>query len=242
MNLAGARTRRLLICGFFPLFMGEAPSCVADSVCPPYTYAVTSENGAFVFVMIAPVGVQADVDHWLDPRKSEIRRLRSTYAASGMYPNDGSSKALWTVDWYSYDALPCNDGLHLIRGGPWPRDTREEAVSFFCKDALLRQYRICDLVDLPVLLPHSVSHFTWSQRCSLDNGSNSYSIMTETLEMYTFDTSTGKMTMAIRIPRLAFAILLTCLGIQACVRHRKRLYALWRKARRGEKSGDSLRA
>jgi hypothetical protein len=87
------------------------------------------------------------------------------YPQSGLYLKDGSGGPLWTVDWAGFVILP-PDGIHLIRKGPWPRQSDGydvEAVSFFANGKFIKSYSVRDLVDFPWLLPQSVSHFSWQR-------------------------------------------------------------------------------
>lgn len=78
------------------------------------------------------------------------------YKWSGMYPNDGSTAPLWTVDWKNRVYLP-NGGKHVVRGGgnDYSATYREEAFAFFSEGRELKAYRTIDLIAFPYLLPHS---------------------------------------------------------------------------------------
>src|SRR5947209_5546518 len=94
---------------------------LADSPAPPRSYAKTSQNGQYLFVMRLPNWSESD----------EGRKIRETYPSSGLYRNDGSREAIWEVDWYTFDVEVCNDGIHLVRKGGSAQNFSDEAFSFF---------------------------------------------------------------------------------------------------------------
>ncbi|CAN0331210.1 unnamed protein product, partial [Phaeothamnion confervicola] len=113
-----------------------------------------------------------------------------------------TSKPLWTVDWYAHGVDVASDGVHIIRGGPWPylpsdrpAPTDEalatEAVSFFASGRLVRTYSIGELVDRPDRLPRSVSHFLWIREANFDDERLEYTLATHDGNRFVFDARTG---------------------------------------------------
>jgi hypothetical protein len=80
--------------------------------------------------MIAPIQRKSDGMEW-PPEHQKGREIRAKYPTSGLYKNDGSTKASWTIDWYAYSVLLPSDGIHLIRRGPWAKDGSTEALTLF---------------------------------------------------------------------------------------------------------------
>lgn len=163
----------------------------ADHLAMPHSYATPSADGKFLFVMIAPIESERDGRDLNDRDRQEAQRIRAKYPVSGMYPNDGSTKALWTVDWHSYSVLVPSDGSYLVRLGPWAQNLSDEAFTFFRNGQPIRTYRIGDLVDTDLAFPHTVSHFRWQENISLDDQYHSLTVATLSKEKYVFDYTTG---------------------------------------------------
>ena len=133
----------------------------ADSPHAPFDYKVETTNSRYVFVMLAGyTRGHGAIKNGPNPEPSG-ENLRATYPASGMYRNDGSIVPLWTVDWYSFNVVPCSDGRHLVEFGPWPTSYTELALAFHALGRELKRYRIDELVQDTAILPHTVSHFSW---------------------------------------------------------------------------------
>jgi hypothetical protein len=178
-----------------------AAPAVADSPPPPpHSYREVAPGGRFVFVMIAPLPADEDARGHKEETAAEIRRVRGTYAQSGMYRNDGSAEPLWTVDWYAFHVEPAADGRHLVRNGPrtWLREDNSpdldcEAVSFFADGRLLRTYQVGELVQDPGRLPRSVSYYRWRERFKGGlSGEHEYTLDTTDGSRFVFDLRTGE--------------------------------------------------
>jgi hypothetical protein len=180
--------RHLLFVAIVAVALFCAPSpAFADSPAPLISYKQVSPGGAYVFVMLG------------DPRDDSVpgrvpsRKIRQTYPASGLYPNDGSTVPLWTVDWYAHKVDVASDGIHLVRHGPWAMATSDEAVSFFANGQLVRSYIVNWLVDDKSRLSRSVSHhFMWESSNQFDDAHLEYTVQTVDGNTFTFDVSTGQ--------------------------------------------------
>lgn len=180
-----------------------APTARADYIAPAVPRAITSPNNQFVFVHLVKTYPEQEA-RWAPDVAAEIRRIRATYPQSGMYRNDGSAKLLWAVDWYADNVELADDGVHLIRYGPWPslpedtstprrRHLEPEALSFFANGTLLRTYRIGELVAVPSRLPRTWSHFTWRAGSEFDRERMQFHVRTHDGGRFTFDVRTGEM-------------------------------------------------
>jgi hypothetical protein len=154
-------------------------------------------GGEYVFVMIAPKPVEEDGKWEAEERVQEIKRIRASYTASGLYRNDGSRTPLWTVDWYAYEVYPASDGVHLVRPGLsrlWsPLDCGDSAVEFYARGKRLCRYKIRELVDVPrLLISYSVSA-KWRAEEEFDDKTLRYSVRTVQGERFVFDAATGDM-------------------------------------------------
>ncbi len=176
------------------------PVVLGDSIAPPYSYTKPTPNGEYIFVMISPLSAERDAGSWIEDKAKEIQVIRSAYTESGLYRNDGSKNPLWTVGWYAYNVEPLSDGIHLVRPGPWASSPKTEAVAFFSGGILLKSYTVSDIVSRPQLMPHSVSHFTWSSSEQLLDEAKQYEIRTLHEEYYLFDVTTGDIVKESRSP------------------------------------------
>src|SRR4051794_40464122 len=73
----------------------------ADSPAPPTSYKKLTPDQKYVFVMLSPFAPDREAGRLIEPYASDVRTIRETYPNSGLYPNDGSTTPLWTVDWYA---------------------------------------------------------------------------------------------------------------------------------------------
>jgi len=143
------------------LFISPAMT-LADSEAGGHPYAVETADKKFVFVMVDSCD-----------REGQYYRGLPPYTKSGIYPNDGSTTPLWTVDWCGRVFLPpgCD---HVVREGAWSRSDLggdQEGVTFFARGQLLKHYRVGDLVTFIFLLPHTSSHFQWRRSLADPDGS-----------------------------------------------------------------------
>lgn len=185
----------------------------ADSPAPPRSYKVVAPRAKYVFVMIAPGTVEDDTRRWNEETAAGIRQIRRTYTRSGLYRDDGTTVPLWTVDWYAHGVEVASDGVHLIRHGPWASSTDDEAISFFANGKLLRTYLIRELVDNPVMLKRTVSHFFWREEARFDDARLEYALTTKDGNRFVFDVHTGKIVSASRPARTAFVVAAVALGV-----------------------------
>src|SRR5919201_540577 len=86
------------------LCLSGAMPLLGDHEAVPRRYVIVTKNRKFLFVMLPPPYLRRE----FEPDK---------YPASGLYPNDGSTRPIWTVEWYSWgrDVDISGDGVHLVR-------------------------------------------------------------------------------------------------------------------------------
>jgi hypothetical protein len=171
----------------------------------PVTYSTPSPNGQFLFVLLAP----PSGDPALDPDNTDhAKQLRTTYPASGMYRNDGSTAPLWTVEWYDYAVFPADDGVHLVRehgsarlatfiGKRMPEDKAREqldgpALSFLENGKVLKTYTVRELVTTPDELPHSLTHVMWMSDGTVTRDGRRFVLTTQDAHQVVFDLATGE--------------------------------------------------
>jgi len=192
-------------CRWLLLIVGlsVASPALAFSPAPPRSYKQVAPGGKYVFVMIAPVTVEQDVQNRDEETTGRILEIRRMYTMSGMYRNDGSTEPLWMVGWYAHGVHLAPDGVHLIRHGmePWLRsgdgtpNLTAEAVSFFANGRLLRTYTVGELVDDPGPLQRSAADYFW-QIDEQMNGNFEFTLTAHNGNRLVFDVRTGEITSA----------------------------------------------
>lgn len=122
------------------------------------------------------------------------------YAAAFRLLNDGTSRKLWSIDGYSFEAYLSKDGQYFIRLGPWASGRKpshkDVAVEFFKNGQLLRSYSTKDLVkDVSKVVP-TAGHYFWRKKDKnypLDSALHFYIKTVDDLS-YVFDITTGEIT------------------------------------------------
>lgn len=177
------------------LFVLTAATALADKQAPDTSYKQEVPGGPFVFVMIAPSPLEEEVATMPPALAAEVREIRRVYPRSGLYPDDGTAKPLWTVNWYAHNVELASDGIHMVRldqsvpigagaGGA-------HAISFYANGVLLRTYTVGELVASPSGVPHSVTQVLWFDRGQLDGARLEYTLTTAEGRRYIFDLRTG---------------------------------------------------
>jgi hypothetical protein len=191
------RNRQFLLALWLMTFL--APSVVfAFKPLPPHSYRHVSPGGQFVFVMIAPEPPEEEVKHWIEPVAAQIRRIRATYTQSGLYPNDGSPRPLWTVDWYApEDRLRlAPDGIYLIvvLSSPMIPRPNDRVLRFYTEGQLVKEHPLSELVidsnrpqQYRGLAPES-----WVAADELEPANNTYRLVTKEGTIFRFDYRTGE--------------------------------------------------
>lgn len=197
-----------------------------DTEAAPFSYAVRSTDGKYIFVMLAPERSEGDEIYLrgADGRRSQT--IETKYLASGLYMDDGSTEPLWTVDWYSFSILGA-DGVHLVRRGPWAKSLSDEAFTFFANGKQLRSYKISDLVDTKMFLEETTSHFRWEESMTFDLASRTLTVVTLSKEKFVFDYTTGEMLSSKRPIRAAAVALIALLAfVVLMIIKRRRKFSL----------------
>ncbi|HEX8637621.1 MAG TPA: hypothetical protein VF692_06140 [Pyrinomonadaceae bacterium] len=168
---------------FFLLVLFASLTTYGKGVFAPYTYAASSANNKYLFVMIAPPGEERNATE-------RSQKLRAEYPKSGMYLNDGSVKPLWTVEWYSFGVFVASDGIHLVRQGSMASSLDDEAFTFFAADKEIRSYKVRDVARKGVL--QMASHLIWQADIKIDDDEKTLSVTTLGEEKYSFDYRSGQ--------------------------------------------------
>lgn len=168
--------RKILI---FTFFCFIAIAVFADSIAPNKRWKTSSPNGQYFIEMIPD----------------------SDYAeeGEGIVTHYSSGKVLWRVNWFARLVALCNDGIHLVRFGPWASDKKklsDLAVAFYEKDKLLRRYLVRDLVRDTTKLEFTKSHYFWqANKSSIPQGfsedNKTFTVVTLDGIAYKFEVSTG---------------------------------------------------
>lgn len=174
--------RNFIIAGFLLLTV-LSESAFADKEKVNDQYSVTSPNGKFVIEMIPSTNFGEAGKGF-------------AFATSDVQHKD----TLWRVDWFAKKVFLADDGLHLIRFGPWAKDKKgltDNAIGFYKKGKALKQYLVKDLVKDKKSISATVSHYMWESCDSavvsgLSKDFKTYTLVTNDRIMYVFNTSTGK--------------------------------------------------
>lgn len=75
--------------------------------------------------------------------------------------NQGAPQELWSVNFYSSQAVLTNDGHHLIVLGPLASSLSDLAISFYQDGKEMKHYPIQELIRDESKLEHTASHFLW---------------------------------------------------------------------------------
>lgn len=174
----------ILIALLAALTLAHPAPVLADTEMPPGDYTKETENGRYVFVMLAPEGPYRGA--------STNKEIRALYKHSGLYVKDGPYDPLWTVYWYSFAVYPASDGKHVVRMGPWAQTTSDLAIAFYENGKELKQYAILDLVKDTDRLRRTVSHFFWRTDLRYDDKEGTVFLKTVDGISYTFSVKTGE--------------------------------------------------
>lgn len=194
----------------------QTAPAVADKPVPVTSYKREVPGGPFVFVMIMPVPLEEEVATFSPAQATEVRAVRRVYSQSGLYPDDGTTKPLWTVNWYAPDVEVASDGIHMVRidrGAPLQGAVGAHAISFYANGVLLQTYTVGDLIGNLERVPHSVTRHLWIDRGELDNARLEYKLTTAEGRRYVFDLRTGSTTVAPQgVPLGSLAIAFAVVG------------------------------
>ncbi len=146
-------------------------------------YSVSSPNGKFVIEMIPSTNFGEAGKGF-------------AFATADVQHKD----TLWRIDWFAKKVFLADDGLHLVRFGPWAKDRKglgDIAIGFYKKGKVVKQYLVKDLVKDKKSISATVSHYTWESCDSavvsgLSKDFKTYTLVTTDRIMYVFNTSTGK--------------------------------------------------
>jgi hypothetical protein len=187
-----------------------AGSTRASSPVPPYSYKKPSPDGRFVFVMLSPLPPEADAESWIKHVAEEIREIRRTYPASGLYRNDSSVQPLWTVTgyWTEDGVEVASDGVHLVRLNRLASKGADTVIAGLANGQEVWSYRLKDLVPFPQLLPRSWPHSTWLEAGDFDDNALTYSVTTKQGDRWVFDVRTGEPVRSFRLFRWAALLIL----------------------------------
>jgi hypothetical protein len=167
--------------------------------------------------MLSPLSPEADAERWTGDMADEIREVRRTYPASGLYRNNGSVMPLWTVTWYwpEYGIEVASDGVHLLRVTPVASKGTDNVITAFANGQEVWSYRLKDLVPFPRLLPLSWSYLTWLKAGDFDDNALTYSVTTVQGDRWVFDVRTGEALRSFRLFRWAAWLLVVVLATAA---------------------------
>lgn len=147
----------------------------------PSSWTVSSADNRYVFVMVSPLPLEKDQEHFWDKKRQleyieshkinwtaeeiknfgkwtsreDIAELRAKYHASGLYLNDGSTNVLWSLEGQGYllpSVIVPSDDKHLVVFHDDGVEVSEGVLRFYDQGKLVRNYSRGDLVTFPSLL------------------------------------------------------------------------------------------
>jgi len=167
----------------------------ADQPNTPTPWIAVSEQRTSIFKMI-PAG-------WPDwPYEGKSPAVGIAYVLD----EKGDLQELWRMEGsYHYEGYISNDGRYLVGLGPRGGDDTEkysdQAIAFYDRGKLLKDYRVNELIKDVTKLEHSVSHYQWRpEKQTQPTGfhpfweQTSFHLVLVDKTAYNFETATGKIT------------------------------------------------
>lgn len=183
------------------------------------SHTVPSADGRYLFVMLSPdepwrieryvawvregwarageeMEDRADAERHLMARVREEMRLRRKYPASGLYRNDGSTRPLWTVEWYEGgpDSIRvASDGVHLVRHPTLANDAYDMGVTFYARGRPLRSYKVSELLLENDKMGYTSAYaYRWWENNELNDDAGTFTIMKLNDSRVVFNFATGE--------------------------------------------------
>jgi hypothetical protein len=151
---------------------------LCDTTAPPCSYKTYSQNKKYFFIMLAPKDkLEVECLGYTKEKQILAKKLRQKFRASGLYTSS-EERALWEVDWFSYQVLVSNDGKHVIRIGAGTIDLDGEAITLIENGAVKKTYKLSDLIRSAETLKNSTSHIQWLKDIGVDDTTNTFSVET----------------------------------------------------------------
>jgi hypothetical protein len=171
------------------------------------TRTVESANGNYVLVLLAPDDgsvyestTEALTEDEIRARQ-RVREIEERYSQSGLYPNDGSTEALWPINYISVSksVFVADDGIHLVVafvGWDIPNvSDRGNALEFYARGQQLSTYNEDKLLlgyyGRFLLSRFNVSAWPTCTSTRLDDTAGTFEITTNWGDMFRFDITTG---------------------------------------------------
>jgi hypothetical protein len=168
-----------LVSKLFLLTCFFSTNSVADTLAKSNPFVISSSDSPYFVTMV--------------PSKSG-----KGYAAAIELCQDGSSRELWRIDGYAFEAYLSKDGQHFIKIGPWPSgrapSKEDVAVEFFKNGQLLKSYSTKDLIKDSSKVRPTSGHYFWRAKDGDYSFLSSNSFHTKTVDgiSYVFDVTTGE--------------------------------------------------
>jgi hypothetical protein len=138
-------------------------------------------NGKFLLVMLFPP----------ENTLNKENLLNKTYPQSGLYPNDGSNKPLWTLDHpFQGQVFVSADG-DFLANVVFPAEPKGDGVRFYHKGKLLRAYKVEELAR-PDSIQNACPSCLWSENVGYDAAAEILTVMSRDGRNWRFELRTGK--------------------------------------------------
>jgi len=169
----------------------------ADEPNTPTPWIAVSEHRTCIFKMIP-------ADWPYDGKEKPAKR--PTVGIAYVLDKNGELQELWRMEGsYHYEAYISNDeSLPRWSWSVWGDDTEkysDQAIAFYDRGKLLKDYRVNELIKDVTKLEHSVSHYSWRPEKQTQPTSfgpfwkqTSFHLVMVDKTAYNFETATGKIT------------------------------------------------
>ncbi|MCE9555365.1 MAG: hypothetical protein K8T91_18605 [Planctomycetes bacterium] len=198
------RPALLLFCAFCLLGFASARPALA-ALPASYSWRHVSGDGQHVLVMVAPVSLQEDLDHFAGwpghaNEVEEVRAIRAKYTQSGLYLNNGSTVPLWTIGYFvrPNEVYLAAHGRFLVAANDWSAHSgflgASLVVAFFDKGQLVAGYDDHDLIQYLKAKAFICGSWTVGRADSrFDEQTLTYYVRTSQGESFTFNIQNGKL-------------------------------------------------
>ncbi len=172
-----------LILVFLMGLCGLTQGVYADSPAPSLPQRFDSANGQYYVEMVSD--------------DTEGFGYGSGTGTAYRMDDKGTAEELWSVNFYSSQAVLTNDGRHLITLGPLASDMTNLAIAFYQDGKEMKRYQIKELIRDESKLEPTASHFLWlsdhpNYAAGLSEDEKEYTLNLIDGSVYVFDVVSGQ--------------------------------------------------
>jgi hypothetical protein len=187
-NIAIGQVVAALLC-----VLGTAGPVLAGLV-PRGTWREVTDDGKYVVVAICRQSLEEELAYQRTNSDAEIRAIRATYPASGLYRNDGSTDPIWTfaVEPWPRSVEIAPDGIHAVLPGGWVDSVGGTVVYLLRNGNVFREYDVEQIIpNLRLKVLANRGYMISCAGVSFDRENMTYTVVTEQGERTVIDVTTG---------------------------------------------------